>query len=138
VPPRIGIDGPSRARPSSGVGHLPDFESGGQPRQDLVVIDRDHRGAPDIRGRVASCAGGKLAAIRRRDRRCRESAPRGGPHVGIPIVDQRAQIRMVYEIALSRSPTGEEMRLAVDFLSRQKLVDLTHVLFNLNEFVYVR
>jgi hypothetical protein len=52
--------------------------------------------------------------------------------------DRRAQIRMAYEIALSRSPTSEEMRLALDFLSKQKLVDLTHVLFNLNEFVYVR
>jgi hypothetical protein len=52
--------------------------------------------------------------------------------------NSRAQIRMAYEIALSRPPTSAEMRLALDFLSKQKLVDLTHVLFNLNEFVYVR
>ena len=52
--------------------------------------------------------------------------------------DPRAQIRIAYEVALSRPPTREEMRLALDFLSKQKVVDLTHVLFNLNEFVYVR
>jgi hypothetical protein len=52
--------------------------------------------------------------------------------------DSRAQIRMAYGIALSRPPTSEEMRLALGFLSKQKLVDLSHVLFNLNEFVYVR
>ncbi len=52
--------------------------------------------------------------------------------------DLRAQIRMAYEIGLSRSPTSEEMRLALEFLGRQKLADLTHVLFNLNEFVYMR
>jgi len=52
--------------------------------------------------------------------------------------DLHAQIRVAYEIAVSRPPTSEEMRIALDFLRRQKLVDLTHVLFNLNEFVYVR
>jgi hypothetical protein len=52
--------------------------------------------------------------------------------------DVRAQIRTAYEIALSRPPTSEEMRLALGFLSKQNLVDLTHVLFNLNEFVYMR
>ena len=52
--------------------------------------------------------------------------------------DPRAQIRIAYQIALSRSPTSEEMRLALEFLGKQKLADLTHVLFNLNEFVYMR
>src|SRR5260370_39205590 len=52
--------------------------------------------------------------------------------------DLRTQIRMAYEIGLSRSPTSEEMRLALEFLGRQKLADLTHVLFNLNEFVSIR
>ncbi len=52
--------------------------------------------------------------------------------------DPQAQIRTAYEIALSRPPTDDEMRLAVDFLRRQKLVDFAHVVLNLNEFLYTR
>jgi hypothetical protein len=48
------------------------------------------------------------------------------------------QIRTAYELALNRPPTGEELRLAQEFMRQGKLVDLTHVLFNLNEFVYMR
>jgi len=60
--------------------------------------------------------------------RVREAAP----------VNAAGQIRAAYEIALSRPPTDEESRLALDFLKKQKLVDFTHVLLNLNEFVYMR
>jgi hypothetical protein len=52
--------------------------------------------------------------------------------------DPERQIRTAYEIALSRPPTSEELHLAVDFLGKQKLVDFTHVLLNLNEFLYMR
>ena len=48
------------------------------------------------------------------------------------------EIRTAYEIALSRPPTSEEMQLGLQFLRKQKLVDFTHVLFNLNEFLYMR
>jgi hypothetical protein len=60
--------------------------------------------------------------------RVRESAPAG----------TEAQINAAYEIALSRPPTDGEHRLALDFLRKQKLVDFTHVLLNLNEFLYLR
>ena len=52
--------------------------------------------------------------------------------------DPQAQIRTAYEIALSRPPTDDDMRLALDFLRRQKLVDFAHVVLNLNEFLYTR
>jgi hypothetical protein len=52
--------------------------------------------------------------------------------------DPRGQVRTAYEIALSRPPTDDEMRLAIDFLGRQKLVDFAHVVLNLNEFLYTR
>jgi hypothetical protein len=52
--------------------------------------------------------------------------------------DPAAQVRTAYEIALGRLPSDEEGKLAVDFLERQKLVDFTHVLLNLNEFLYIR
>jgi hypothetical protein len=60
--------------------------------------------------------------------RIQEAAPR----------DIEAQIRATYTIALSRPPTDDEMRLALDFLKKQKMVDLAHVILNLNEFVYMR
>jgi hypothetical protein len=60
--------------------------------------------------------------------RIREAAPRA----------TAAQIRAAYAIALSRPPTDDEMRLALDFLKRQKLLDFAHVMLNLNEFVYMR
>lgn len=60
--------------------------------------------------------------------RVRESAPAGA----------EAQILAAYEIALSRPPTDVEKQLALDFLKKQKLVDFTHVLLNLNEFLYLR
>jgi hypothetical protein len=52
--------------------------------------------------------------------------------------DPEAQIRAAYQVALGRPPSDEEMRLALDFLSKRKLADFAHVLFNLNEFVYMR
>jgi len=60
--------------------------------------------------------------------RVREAAPN----------DLTEQVRLAYEISISRPPTAEESRLAMEFLRKQKLVDLTHVLLNLNEFVYMR
>ena len=60
--------------------------------------------------------------------RVREAAPS----------DATEQVRLAYGISLSRPPTAEESRLAMEFLRKQKLVDLTHVLLNLNEFVYMR
>ena len=52
--------------------------------------------------------------------------------------DSAKQVDLAYRIALSRSPHQDEARLAADFLRKRSLADLTHVLLNLNEFLYVR
>jgi len=52
--------------------------------------------------------------------------------------DSAKQIDLAYRIALSRPPREEEARLAAEFLQKRPLADFTHVLFNLNEFLYVR
>jgi hypothetical protein len=52
--------------------------------------------------------------------------------------DSARQIERAYEIALSRPPEAEEMRLAMEFLNKHGLSDFTGVMLNLNEFLYVR
>jgi hypothetical protein len=52
--------------------------------------------------------------------------------------DPARQIDLAYRIALSRPPTQTELPVALDSIRTQSLLDLTHVLFNLNEFVYTR
>jgi hypothetical protein len=52
--------------------------------------------------------------------------------------DPAKQIDLAYRIALTRGPDEKEFAIASDFLKKQSLVDLTHVLLNLNEFLYVR
>jgi mono/diheme cytochrome c family protein len=52
--------------------------------------------------------------------------------------DPARQVDLAYRIALTRPPTTAELHAAVEFLNTQPLVDLAHVLFNLNEFVYSR
>jgi Protein of unknown function (DUF1553)/Protein of unknown function (DUF1549) len=52
--------------------------------------------------------------------------------------DPARQIDLAYRIALSRPPTPTELPVALESIGKQSLLDLTHVLFNLNEFVYLR
>jgi hypothetical protein len=52
--------------------------------------------------------------------------------------DAAKQVDLAYQIALSRSPRDEERQLGLDFLRKRSLADFTHVLLNLNEFLYVR
>jgi hypothetical protein len=52
--------------------------------------------------------------------------------------DAASRIDLAYRIALTRHPTDAERATALEFLKTGSLVDLTHVLFNLNEFVYLR
>jgi hypothetical protein len=52
--------------------------------------------------------------------------------------DVDGQIDLAYRIALTRPPAAEEARIARDLVSSQSLVDLTHVMLNLNEFLYLR
>ena len=59
-------------------------------------------------------------------------------------VEQRAgndvpqQVDLVYDIALTRLPTEAEAAIARQLVEEQSLVDLTHVIFNLSEFLYLR
>ena len=48
------------------------------------------------------------------------------------------QVDLAYRIALTRPPTRTEMSVAIASLADHSLVDLTDVLLNLNEFVYIR
>ena len=48
------------------------------------------------------------------------------------------QLRLLYEIALSRQPTDKERTLGLVFLETQPIEAFTHVLLNLNEFLYIR
>jgi hypothetical protein len=52
--------------------------------------------------------------------------------------DPANQIDLAYRIALTRPPTQTELAVALDAIKTQSLVDLTDVLLNLNEFVYIR
>jgi hypothetical protein len=52
--------------------------------------------------------------------------------------DTGKQVELAYRIALTRPPGEEEARLAAEFLKKRTLADFTHVLLNLNEFLYVR
>ena len=52
--------------------------------------------------------------------------------------DLERQIDLAYRVALTRSPTEAEMAVAKTLVDEQSLVDLTHVMLNLNEFLYLR
>jgi len=52
--------------------------------------------------------------------------------------DPARQIDLAYRIALTRPPSRTELTVASEAVRKQSLVDLTHVLMNLNEFVYMR
>jgi mono/diheme cytochrome c family protein len=53
--------------------------------------------------------------------------------------DTTAQVKLAYELALSREPRPDEVTKAIDFIQSypQGLVDFSHALFNINEFVYI-
>ncbi len=52
--------------------------------------------------------------------------------------DLDRQIDLAYRIALTRPPTPDEFAVARELATRQSLVDLAHVMFNLSEFLYLR
>jgi len=52
--------------------------------------------------------------------------------------DPVKQIDLAYRIALTRPPDETELSLATDLLGAHSLLDLTHVLLNLSEFLYMR
>jgi hypothetical protein len=52
--------------------------------------------------------------------------------------DPVRQIDLAYRIALARSPDATELAVALDLVGSNSLTDLTHVLLNLSEFLYMR
>ena len=52
--------------------------------------------------------------------------------------DLDRQIELAYLIALTREPTEMEREIARGLATEQSLVDFTHVMMNLNEFLYLR
>ena len=52
--------------------------------------------------------------------------------------DSAEQINLAYRIALTRPPDKTELSVALDLVGSHSLVDLTNVLLNLNEFLYMR
>jgi hypothetical protein len=48
------------------------------------------------------------------------------------------QVALAYKLALTRPPTDNEMAAATDMIGTGSLVDFTHVMFNLSEFLYTR
>ena len=52
--------------------------------------------------------------------------------------DPAAQIDLAYRIALARPPSAAEAAIARDLATTQSLASFTHVLLNLDEFVYMR
>ena len=52
--------------------------------------------------------------------------------------DLAGQVDLAYRIALTRSPTEAEAAIGRQLVEEGSLVDLTHVMFNLNEFLYLR
>ena len=52
--------------------------------------------------------------------------------------DLDRQIDLAYRIALTRPPSDDEIEVARALATGQSLVDFTHVMLNLNEFLYLR
>jgi hypothetical protein len=52
--------------------------------------------------------------------------------------DRSKQVDLAYRIAVGRPPNGTERSAALQYLDKHKLSGFTHVLLNLNEFVYLR
>jgi hypothetical protein len=50
----------------------------------------------------------------------------------------RAQVDLAYRIALARPATEREFAIGVDLIEKQSLASFTHVLLNLDEFMYLR
>jgi hypothetical protein len=52
--------------------------------------------------------------------------------------DPHSQVELAYRIALARPATGAEIAIGIDLIRKQSLVSFTHVVLNLDEFLYMR
>jgi len=53
-------------------------------------------------------------------------------------VDSRSQVILAYRIALARPPTDPEIAVGTALIEKQSLASFTHVVLNLDEFLYMR
>jgi hypothetical protein len=67
-----------------------------------------------------------------------DQARRFAERVARETPDTRAQIELAYRIALARPATDAEARIATTLIAEHSLDALTHVLLNLDEFIYSR
>jgi hypothetical protein len=65
-------------------------------------------------------------------------ADRFSARVAAAASDVDTQIDLAYRIALGRVPTAPERAIARELIGKQSLSSLTHVLLNLDEFLYMR
>ena len=65
-------------------------------------------------------------------------AKRLADRVRLQAIDPYTQVDQTYRIALARPATETEIRIGTDLIARQSLESLTHVVLNLNEFMYMR
>jgi hypothetical protein len=52
--------------------------------------------------------------------------------------DPESQVKAAYRIALARPATAQEIRIGADLITSQSLASFTHVVLNLDEFMYMR
>jgi hypothetical protein len=52
--------------------------------------------------------------------------------------EPKAQVDLAYRLALARAPTEAEISIGMDLIAKQSLASFTHVLLNLDEFMYLR
>ncbi|HXI32436.1 MAG TPA: DUF1553 domain-containing protein, partial [Vicinamibacterales bacterium] len=67
-----------------------------------------------------------------------DEASRFAARVKAQTSDPAAQVDLAYRIALARNATPAEIAIGTDLIGRQSLESLTHVVLNLDEFMYVR
>ena len=121
----------------------------------LFLIGFFHRAAPGVIARdlmQAFDAPTAVASCGRRD--STTVAPQGLALLNDPFVraraedfarrltkeagpDPKAQVRLAWQFALSRSPTESELNAATSFLNTGRLADLCQTIFAMNEFIYV-
>ena len=52
--------------------------------------------------------------------------------------DPRSQVELAYRMALARPATETEIAIGIDLIKKQSLASFTHVVMNLDEFLYMR
>ena len=52
--------------------------------------------------------------------------------------DPHSQVELAYRIALARPATEAEIAIGTDLIEKQSLASFTHVVLNLDEFLYMR